>query len=155
MPTISDGQTAQILNELIQLNKDSAKGFRRAAAEMRDVEDPKQAQRLEALVEERAQIVDELQRAVADLGRTPASEGSGANAIKRGWLNIKAAMTIEHGKTKKVIFNDRLEQEEAILEAYGTALENDLSSDLRTFLEEQRAVIKDQRDRLASLRATD
>lgn len=155
MPTISDGQTAQILNELIQLNKDSAKGFRRAAAEMRDVEDPKRAQRLEALVKERAQIVDELQRAVADLGRTPASEGSGTNAIKRGWLNIKAAMTIERGKTKKVILDNRLEQEESVLEAYGSALENDLSSALRTLLQEQRAAIKEQRERLASLRATD
>lgn len=155
MPTISNGQTAQILNELIQINKDSAKGFRRAAAEMRDVEDPKRAHRLEALVEERAQIVDELQRAVADLGRTPASEGSGTDAIKRGWLNIKAAMTIERGKTKKVILDDRLEQEESVLEAYGSALENDLSSALRTLLQEQRAAIKEQRERLASLRATD
>lgn len=100
MAPINDEHPSQLLNELIQLNKNSAKGFRRAAAELRDVEDPEQAQRLEALVEARAQMVDDLQRTVADLGRDPESKGSGTSVIKRGWLNIKAAMTTEHGKTK-------------------------------------------------------
>lgn len=155
MSTISDEQTVQMLNELIQLNKDSAKGFKRAAAEMKDVEDPERAQRLEALVEKRAQIVDDLQKAVADLGRTPGREGSATDAIKRGWLNIKAAMTIEHGKTKKVILHDRLEQEVSVLEAYRSALDNDLPSDVHTLLEKQRSAIVEQRERLSSLKETD
>lgn len=155
MSTISNEQTFQVLNELIQLNKDSAKGFKRVAAEMRDVEDPERAQRLEALVKERAQIVDDLQQAVADLGRTPESKGSATNAIRRGWLNIKGAMTIEHGKTKKVVLNDRLDQEESVLEAYGSALDHDLPSDVHTLLEKQQAAIIEQRERLLSIKEPD
>ncbi|MDX1687298.1 MAG: PA2169 family four-helix-bundle protein [Candidatus Promineifilaceae bacterium] len=155
MPTMSDAQTAQILNELIQLNKDSAKGFKRAAAELRDVDAPDQADRLEALAEERAQMVDELQRAVADLGEAPETGGTGPGALKRGWLNIKAAMTIEHGKTKKVIVDDRLDQEEAVLEAYNDALENNLPDSIDTLLGDQRTAINEHRERLASIETTD
>lgn len=155
MPTMSDAQTAQILNELIQFNKDSAKGFKRAAAELRNVDAAQQAGRLETLAKDRAQMVDDLQRAVADLGEAPETGGSGPGTLKRGWLNIKAAMTIEHGKTKKVIVDDRLEQEEAVLEAYNDALENDLPDSIDTLLGNQRVAINEQRERLASIEITD
>jgi len=153
MPTITDERTAQILNDLIQLNKDSAKGFKRAAAELRDVEAPDQAQRLEAMAEQRAEMVDALQRAVAGMGEQPETDGTGTNSLKRGWLNIKAAMTIEHGKTKEVIVDDRTSQEETVLEAYAGALEKSLPSSVRALLEEQRTAINDQRERLASIKS--
>lgn len=152
MVTITDERTTGILNELIRLTKDSAKGFKRAASELRDVEASEQAQKLDAMAEERAQMVDALQRAVAGRGEAPESGGTGSNALKRGWLNIKAAMTIEHDKTKEVIFEDRLSQEASVLEAYGSAMKQTLPSSVHSLVEKQQADIREQRERLSSMK---
>lgn len=151
MRTVSDEQTAEILNRLIRANKDSANGLQRAAAELRDIELPEQAETLEVMAQERAQMVDGLQRAVSGLGEEPETTGTGSDALQRGWFNIKAAMTIEHDKTREVIFEDVTSEEEDVLEAYGSALEKQLPDPIRALLQEQQQAIREDREQLESI----
>lgn len=144
--TLNRDDIAERLNKLITLNKDSAKGFVRA---QNDVEDEGLVSRFDQLAEERAELVDDLQRAVNRLGEEPEEEASKTGALARGWLNIKAAMTIEHEKTDLVVLEDRLEHETDVLDAYEEALAEEYPPAIAGLLQEQRAYIEQVKQELA------
>jgi uncharacterized protein (TIGR02284 family) len=136
----------QTLDSLITLNKDSAKGFARAE---NDVEDEELASWFDQLKEERASLVDDLQQAANRLGEEVEEEASAAGALQRGWLNIKAAMTIEHDKTDAIVLDDRTAHEEDVLDAYEEALAEALPSGIRALLQEQQRYLRRIRQELA------
>lgn len=148
MPLNQD-EIADRLNKLITLNKDSAKGFIRAE---NDVEDEALASWFDQLTQDRADLVDDLQRAVNRLGEEPADEASKKGTLARGWLNIKAAMTIEREKTDAIVLEDRLEHEEEVLDAYQEVLTETYPAAIAELLEEQQTYIEQVRQELARRR---
>jgi uncharacterized protein (TIGR02284 family) len=139
-----------VLSELIALNKDSAKGFARAE---NDVEDESLADLFDRLSADRADLVDDLQRAADRLGQDPEEESTTTGTLARGWLNIKAAMTIEHDKTDAIVLEDRLDHEDDVLTAYEEALSASYPPPITALLQEQQAQIKQVRDKLSRQRA--
>lgn len=148
MPLNQD-EIGDTLNELITLNKDSAKGFVRAK---NDVEDESLAGWFDRLKSERAEMVDALQHAVNRLGEEPEEETTAGSALSRGWLNIKSAMTIEHDKTDIIVLEDRLEHEADVLEAYEDAMDGSYPPDIDSILQEQYAQISRARQELVRRR---
>ena len=148
MPLDRD-EVAEGLNELITLNKDSAKGFVRAE---NDVEDASLARWFNRLSEERADLVDDLQREVNRLGEEAAEEASTSGALERGWLNIKAAMTIERDKTDAIVLADRMEHEADVLAAYEDALAQPYPPPIAELLQKQQAYVDEVAQKLARRR---
>lgn len=144
--TLDRESVVETLNELIRLNKDSAKGFVRAE---NDVEDEALAQWFNQLTEKRAELVDDLQRAVDRIGEEPEDEASTGGALARGWLNIKAAMTIERDKTDAIVLEDRMDHEAEVLEAYESALAESYPASIDEMLQAQRAYLSKVRQALA------
>ena len=148
MPLNQD-EIGATLNELITLNKDSAKGFVRAK---NDVEDESLAGWFDRLKSERAEMVDALQHAVNRLGEEPEETTTAGGALSRGWLNIKSAMTIERDRTDLIVLEDRLEHEADVLEAYQEAMDGSYPPDIATILQEQHAQISRARQELVRRR---
>ena len=147
--TENQDELGATLNELIALNKDSAKGFVRAE---NDVEDESLAAWFDRLSAERADLVDDLQRAADRLGKEPEEEPTATGALARGWLNIKAAMTIEHDKTDAIVLEDRMEHEADVLEQYEQALEAAYPPSIADMLQEQYEYLQQIRQELARRR---
>ncbi|HEX6384568.1 MAG TPA: PA2169 family four-helix-bundle protein [Anaerolineae bacterium] len=64
-------------------------------------------------------------------------EGDGLEAVQRGLMTIKAAMTIERDKTDDVVLTDTQEADARILESYRQVLTEDLPAGLRGLIKRQ------------------
>lgn len=139
-----------LLEKLIEETQESARGFLSAQS---DVTDEDLSHTFDALTAKRAEIVDDLQRAARRLGSESEAEeeSSPLEALERGWLSIKAAMTIEHDKTDAIVLAKRVEKEDAVLAAYDEALQQSLPPDLEQLLQRQRGQIRETREELAQL----
>ena len=138
------------LNDLVELNKDSAKGFIRAK---NDVTDEELTHLFDTLSRERTGMADDLQQAVQQLGSKPEEEGSAAGALERGWLNIKAAMTIEHDKTDAIVVTDRAEHEAEVRASYMQLLDRSLPPPVARLLRRQAEQVKQAHQNLERLQA--
>lgn len=78
------------LNELVEICKDSAEGFRTAASHVSNTE-------LETMflgyADQRAKFMQELQDEVRRLDGDPAQTGHASAALHRGWMDLKAALS--------------------------------------------------------------
>lgn len=139
-----------LLEKLIEETQESARGFLSAQS---DVTDEDLSQKFDALTAKRVEIVDDLQRAARRLGSEsePQEESSPLEALERGWLSIKAAMTIEHDKTDAIVLANRVEKEDAVLASYDETLQQSLPPDVEQLLQRQRRQIRETREELAQL----
>ncbi|MFW6063197.1 MAG: PA2169 family four-helix-bundle protein [Chloroflexota bacterium] len=139
-----------LLEKLIEETQESARGFLSAQS---DVTDEDLSQKFDALTAKRVEIVDDLQRAARRLGSEsePQEESSPLEALERGWLSIKAAMTIEHDKTDAIVLANRVEKEDAVLASYDETLQESLPPDVEQLLQRQRRQIRETREELAQL----
>ena len=141
---------SDLLDNLIEQAQDSARGFLSAQS---DVTDADLSAKFDELTARRAELVDELQRAARRVGSDSDAdeESSPLEALERGWLSIKAAMTIEHDKTDALVLANRVENEDEVLEAYDEALQQSLPPELQQLLRRQRQQIEETREELAQL----
>lgn len=137
--TLNRDEIAAGLEALIALNKESAKGFVRAE---NDVEDEALASLFNRLIEERSEMVDDLERAARGVGEAVEEEATTGGALARGWLNIKAAMTIEHERTDAIVLEDRLEHEAKVLKGYEEAVDDDYPPAIVDLLQKQLAYVR-------------
>jgi uncharacterized protein (TIGR02284 family) len=140
-------EVIELLNELIERNKDSAKGFMRAE---HDVISDDLSSYFGELAAERAELVDALEEQVELLGGEP-EDHTTAGGVKRGWMKIKAAMTIEHEKTDDVVVTKQAEQEAELVDYYEKILDRDLPLDLKSYLHEQYEQVRKTERKLAAL----
>jgi uncharacterized protein (TIGR02284 family) len=129
---------ASILNELIQITKDSEEGFRTAAENVKD-------SFLKETFLEKAegcnQIISDLQDKVLEMDGDPENAGTLLGAMHRGWVSIKGTLT---GKDDHSILEECERGEDVIKAAYSKALESNLPVDLRSLIEEKyKGVVKD------------
>lgn len=134
------------LNNLIETCKDGETGFREAAdgvqnAALRTV--------FNEYARQRAQFAAELQNLVTRLGGSPATSGSAAGALHRGWMNLKSALT---GKDDHAILEEAERGEDAAVKNYQNVLAEDLPTDIRAVVEEQYRQILQAHGRIRGLR---
>lgn len=119
MATSEDRTVAVILNRLITLNIASEKGFNVAAE---NVKNRGLQVMFKTYAQERARFTAELREIVTALGVEPASGGGPLAAAHRGWINIKAAMTIGQPATENVVLGEVVRGERVAVRRYEDAL---------------------------------
>src|SRR5277367_4505957 len=119
------------LNDLIETCKDSQEGFHSAAEKLKDPEIHTLFLRLYL---QRSEFAGELQAEVTRIGGEPATSGSTAGAIHRGWIGLKAALAAD---TDHAILEEAERGEEAAVKNYIHVLRKDLPSDLESIVSKQ------------------
>lgn len=140
-----------ILNDLIRINYDRIEGYEKAVEEIKDFSEVEIKDVFLRMAEESRKHRTELTRAVAQLGGEPATDTTAAGDIYRVWMDVKTTFA-----GNDVLASLQLCEygEDKALEAYKTALANDVTwpTDIRLFIEKERASLKSSHDRIKRYR---
>lgn len=135
-----------VLNDLIETSIDGEKGFLKAAE---DADNPE----LKALFAECAQRCShgtaELQSQVHAEGSSPATSGSTAGALHRGWISFREALS---GRDDKAILDECERGEDYAKAVYKKGLDKDLPANVRAIVERQYQGVIANHDRVRDLR---
>lgn len=141
-------QVVNIMNRLAQLGVASERGFGIAAE---NVKNRGLKILFKSYAQERAQFSSELRELVHDLGGAPAEGSNILAAGHRGWINMKAAMTIGASNTEMVVLGEAMRGERVALRNYASAVAADLPANVHAVVARQQARIIDTVDRLREL----
>jgi uncharacterized protein (TIGR02284 family) len=134
------------LNELIEICKDSAEGFRTVAKAVSNTE-------LETMflgyADQRAEFAEELQSEVRRLDGDPAQSGHASAALHRGWIDLKAALS--GGDPAALIAAAETGETSAEAE-YSRAAGTDLTGQPKTLVTKQWEQVKQTLARLRRLK---
>lgn len=143
---MDNNNSISVLNDLIEINKDSQEGFKTAA-------DNVEAGNLKSLFmdmsNERASLATELQGLVRQIGGDAEKTGSVAGTLHRTWLSVKGTFT---GSDEEGTLNTAESGEDAIKKAYEDALKEDLEPNVRSVVEAQYTKVKAGHDKIRDLR---
>lgn len=134
------------LSELAEISRDGEQGFL-AAAE--DVQNPTLKAVFRTAAARCAEGARELETKIVSLGGEPSRGGSMTGAMHRAWTNLKAAMT---SRSERAVLEEVERGEEAAKDAYQQAIAQPLPPDIRSIVQRQYQGVKENRDRVRSLR---
>ncbi len=144
--TSLNAETLNALQDLIQINLDSEKGFAEAAEKVKD-------QRLSVLFgrlgQERGEQATELQHYVEMNSDREPVEGSYLAAFHRAWLSLRGKLA---GGSAHVILVEAERGEDQIKHAYEDALRATAGSAMNDVLTRQYAAVKSGHDQVRDLR---
>ena len=138
-------RSARVLNGLIAICEDGAKGFAKAAE---DVHAPPLHKLFSHYSSQRAAYSAELKQAVASLGEEPEDAGHLAAAFHRSWMSIKEAV----GSKDKVIIFECEAGENRAAKAYKEALAHPLPPSVLQILKSQFAGVIAAHNKLRDLK---
>lgn len=149
METTSE-KTAEVLNDLVEINNDRIVGYERAAKETA-VEDADLRSLFQNMTTESRKYVGELSKYVLGRGEEPAEGTTIRGKIYRAWMDVKATFT---GKDRKAILASCEFGEDAAQRAYEEALHSDaeLPAEIRQVIMEQKTSLRKSHDRIKGLR---
>ena len=135
------------LNDLIETSRDGEEGYRTCA---KDAKDPQLKQVFEEGAQSCARGASELQQLVRQLGGDPDKRGSISGSVHRGWVNIKASLSIDDD----LAILEEVERGEDVAKAsYRKALASgDLSPDARAIVQKQYDGVLRNHDQMRALR---
>ncbi|BBO35747.1 PA2169 family four-helix-bundle protein [Lacipirellula parvula] len=139
-------QTIEKVQDLIQINIDSQKGFCEVADKLKDKQ---LAALFKQLGDERRTNTSELQQIVNYNGEKPQDDGSFAATVHRAWIDVRAAI---NGGDASVILNEAERGEDAIKEMYEDVLKETAGSAVNDVLTRQYAKVKAGHDKVRDLR---
>lgn len=143
---MTNDDTVDTLNTLIETSKDGEYGFRTSADNVRQAD-------LKASFTRRAaecgQAARELQELVVKFGGKAEDTGTVAGAAHRGWVAVKATLS---GYTDLAILEETERGEDSALASYRRALENDLPAPVRVIIERQLEGVKRNHAEVRKLR---
>lgn len=139
-------ETIEKVQDLIQINIDSQKGFAEAADK---VKDKQIASLFRQLGGERQTNTAELQKIVNFNGEEPQDDGSFKATVHRAWIDVRAAL---NGGDASVILNEAERGEDAIKELYEEVLKETAGSAVNDVLTRQYAKVKAGHDKVRDLR---
>lgn len=134
------------LNELAEISRDGEQGFL-AAAE--DVQNPTLKAVFRTAAARCAEGARELESKIVSLGGEPVAGGSMTGAMHRVWTNLKAAMT---GRSERAVLEEVERGEDAAKDAYQHAIAQPLPPEIRSLVQRQYQGVKENHDRVRSLR---
>jgi uncharacterized protein (TIGR02284 family) len=136
-----------ILNSLVKTLRDDQEGFRDAAEHVKDGD-------LKIMFmdfsTERARFLGEIQNEIERLGNPdPPNSGSVIGLLRRGWMNLKAALA---SNRDEAIIEECEDAEDATIDRYSKALEHSLPRYIREMLERQLEQIGWERVQISQLK---
>ena len=146
MNATTTADLSQTLNNLIETCIDGQKGFATAADAL---ENPQLKAELLSFSQQRREFADDLQGVLASSGESPATTGSIAGTVHRGWINLRDAVTT---RETYAILSECERGEDHAVSAYQTAGEAGLPRAADQIIKQQFASIQAAHDRVRSLR---
>ncbi|RYZ44416.1 MAG: PA2169 family four-helix-bundle protein [Sphingobacteriales bacterium] len=141
--------SAEILNDLIQINNDRVVGYERAMKELSD-EDSDLKTLFTRMIGESHKLKMDLATEVQGLGEEAETGTTNSGKIYRVWMDVKAAFT---GGDRKTVLNNCEFGEDAAQNAYKMALESEgLPERLRSLVEQQKTTLRASHDEIKALR---
>ncbi len=144
--TTLEKETIEGLQDLIQINLDSQKGFQTA---IEAVEDPQLEQLFTSLQQDRANFAGVLQDYVVLNGAEPEVSGSAKGALHRWWTSLRGKITSDNAYP---VLAEAERGEDAIKAKYEEVLKTCAGNPLNDVLLEQYRVVKMGHDRVRDLR---
>ncbi|MDX2199005.1 MAG: PA2169 family four-helix-bundle protein [Phycisphaerae bacterium] len=139
-------ETITKLQDLIQLNIDSQKGFWQAAE---TIKDPTVAALFRRIASVRADNAAELKAHVAFNHEKPREDGSMLGTMHRWWLSARGALV---GGDDHVVLSEAERGEDAIKQKYEEVLRELPGTAMNDVIIHQYARVKDQHERIRDLR---
>lgn len=143
---MTNEETIDLLNGLIETCKDGENGYRQAADAVRNTE-------LESIfagyAKQRAEFAGQLQAEVERLGGSAGDSGSVSGAVFRGWMGIKSALTSGDGAAIVASCETGEDSAEATFEK---VVNMDISGHPKTLVEAQWKKIKEAHVRMLRLK---
>jgi uncharacterized protein (TIGR02284 family) len=127
----SNKQAIATLNRMIKLSKNSEEGFRVAAE---SVKNRGLKTLLRTYAQQRARFAADLQAEVTRLGGRPRRASGFLGMVHRGWIIIKAALTIGPHSTEEVVLAECQRGEAYALTRYSHALKKELPATVRELI---------------------
>ena len=145
MPVTND-ETIDQLNKLIETCKDGEYGFRSCAEHCKSADLKTVFMRRS---EDCAKGARELQALVSRLGGKPESDSSTTGAMHRGWVAVVGTLT---GYSDEQMLNECERGEDAAMDRYRAALKQPLPSDVMSVVQSQYEGVKRNHDQIRTLR---
>ncbi len=142
----SDDDVVDVLNDVLESARDGEYGFN-SCAEHADSPELKSIFLRHA--QQCAAAAQELEHEVRRMGGEPASGGTVAGAMHRGWVSVKSALST---RDDKAVLEECERGEDAAVARYRKALNATLPADVRALLERQAQGAKRNHDEVRALR---
>ena len=146
---MAEPNTRVVLNELIVICRDAARGFEWAADHVHDPE--LRALFLKVASKRHEYVMELLPHALWLGGVAPEGDGARIAALHRAWMAVKDRLAPHHDHA---IVVEAERGELAALATYGKAINADLPLEARRVVETQKAGVQAEYDRLRALAAT-
>lgn len=143
---LTNNEIIRTLNGLIETCKDGQAGFWTAA---NGIGNPAIRQAFLDFSKQRALFAAELQNLVHRMGGTPETDGSAAAAFRRGWTNIKEAVT---GKNEQSVLTECIHAEDTAVSIFQNALQKDLPTEIVRMVQGQYDHIREGQERIRNLK---
>lgn len=134
------------LNGLIQTCKDGQEGFKDAAE---GVEHSDMKTLFYSFSQQRSEFTGILQELVRSLGGEPETDGTFSGTLRRGWVDIKTAVT---GKDEMAVLNECERSEDHAKAAYAEAMAKVLPANIADVIAQQSHAIVAAHNRIKELR---
>jgi uncharacterized protein (TIGR02284 family) len=143
-------KTAEVLNDLIQINNDRIQGYEKASKETAAGDADLRAL-FDNMAAESRSYVNELTQHVAISGNEPADGTTVKGKIYRAWMDVKATFS---GKDRKAILASCEYGEDAAQKAYDQALASDaeLPTEIRQLIAGQKSSLRKSHDKIKQMR---
>jgi uncharacterized protein (TIGR02284 family) len=141
--------TAEVLNDLVQINNDRIEGYNRALKDLKDDEADLKTLFLN-MIDDSNRYKNELGKEVEVLGKDIETSTTTSGKIHRAWLDVKAAFTAHdtHDILEECEFG-----EDATVKAYKMALKEEyIPAFLREIISRQQDEVLDAHDEIKALR---
>lgn len=143
---LSNDDVVDVLNDLLENARDGEYGFRTCAEQ---VETAQAKQLFASRAEGCRQAADELMQLVRAYGGEPASGGTTAGALHRGWVQVKGSV----GADSELSILESCERgEDAAVARYRKALKQSLPADVRATVQRQADGAQRNHDQIRDLR---
>jgi len=143
-------KTADILNDLLQINHDRIEGYEKAVDQLEDSDSDLKAIYNKMASQSRA-IAGELEAEVVKLGEKPAQDTTLRGKIYRAWMSVKDTFT---GDDRQATLNACEYGEDAAQKAYETALSTDFPMDpsVQNMIAKQKQDLRSSHDEIKRMR---
>lgn len=142
-------QTAEVLNDLIEINNDRITGYEKAINELKEGNNDLKTL-FEGFIDESRDLRNRLGTEVQTLGKDMAAGTTNKGKIYRAWMDVKAVFT---GHDRQTVLNNCEYGEDAAQKAYKTALDNDkLPGYIRELVTDQKQQLRKSHDEVKALR---
>jgi uncharacterized protein (TIGR02284 family) len=135
-----------VLNDLLESSRDGEYGFN-ACAEHTD--SPQLKGVFQRHAQECASAAAELEQEIRRLGGEPASGGTVAGALHRGWVSVKSALSIQDDKA---VLEECERGEDAAVARYRKAMKFTLPAEVQSLVERQARGAQRNHDEVRALR---